>query len=98
MLCSFIGTLNEANSFYLLCSCITAVMIPTDIIIRDERSKWNSYCSVFPYSDAQIVSCKYIIGLILYGVSLILSFLSCIVRMSITGEFDWNSYFVSQYF
>lgn len=49
----------------LLCS-----MIPYSLLAQDERSHWLQYSAALPYTRAQIVSAKYLVGLIAQGVVL----------------------------
>ncbi|MCM1168019.1 MAG: ABC-2 transporter permease [Ruminococcus sp.] len=38
--------------------------VPITLLAYDERSRWSEYCGALPYSGAQVVSAKYLIGLI----------------------------------
>ena len=37
-------------------------MLPFSAMAYDERSKWNRLAAMLPYSDVQLVLCKYILG------------------------------------
>ena len=52
------------NMFFAFYPCLIVGMIPTNLLSYDEHSKWNEYSKVFPYSPKEIVSSKYLIGLI----------------------------------
>lgn len=54
---------NQDNLFLLLYPCIMATVIPVTLLSYDERSHWERYCGALPYTKAQIVSGKYIVGL-----------------------------------
>jgi len=55
------------NLFFTFYPAMLGGMIPTNILAYDERSRWIQYSDTLPYSRAQIVSGKYIIGLIAQG-------------------------------
>ena len=61
------------ESFYILYPYLFAGMIPVTLMSYDEQSKWNQYCGTLPYSKAQIVSGKYLIGLFAQITVLLLS-------------------------
>ena len=48
-------------------------MIPVALLSNDERSKWNLYCGTLPYTKAQLVSAKYLSGLFMQIITLLLS-------------------------
>lgn len=83
------------NLFFLFYPCVISGIIPVMLLGYDERSKWDSYCKTMPYSKIQIVSCKYIIGLIIQAVVLILSGIAQAVQMSIKGNFSFDSYLLT---
>lgn len=41
---------------------VYCAMLPFSAMAYDERSKWNRLVAMLPYSDAQLVLCKYILG------------------------------------
>lgn len=44
--------------------CLIAGILPVTLMAYDERSRWTEYSGTLPYSKAQIVSSKYLIGLL----------------------------------
>ena len=50
------------NYFYSFYAGIMAGLIPVTLISYDERSKWTVYSCALPYTRAQLVSAKYIVG------------------------------------
>lgn len=64
------------------CLCVMAAVLPINTMTYDERSKWTEYCGTLPYSKAQIVSSKYVMGL-LGEAAIILFYL--ILQLIITG-------------
>jgi len=71
------------STFMLYYPCIIVGMLPMTLQTYDEREKWSAYSMSMPYNRAQIVSSKYLIGLlvdiafvILLTVSQVLGFMS----------------------
>lgn len=54
----------EEGSFFAIYLYTIAGMLPITLLTYDERSKWQEYCGTLPYGKAQIVSVKYVVGLI----------------------------------
>ena len=52
------------NTFFLFYPCLLCGMIPVNLLGYDERSRWLQYSGTMPYTKAQIVSAKYLIGLL----------------------------------
>ncbi len=57
-----IGEVN--NLFFLTYPCIFIATIPTVLLSYDERCKWDEYCGTLPVSKAEVVSEKFIFGLL----------------------------------
>lgn len=87
-----VSVAGDNNFFFTFYPCLLAGMIPVTLIGYDERSKWNQYCGMLPYTKAQIVSGKYLIGLFAQIGVIALSALAQAVRMNIYGTFDSKSY------
>lgn len=85
----FIG---KDNLFFAFYPCFLAGMIPTTLLGYDERSKWDKYAGVLPYTRAQIVSGKYIVGLMAQITIFVLTASAWAVRMNLHGTFDLNEY------
>ena len=78
------------NYFLIIYPVTIAGVVPMSLISYDERDRWNQYSGTLPYSRQQLVSSKYLIGLV-FGVAIyIVSFLAAIVRMTIIGNFSVN--------
>lgn len=69
-------------TFFVYTAVITG-MIPVTLLGYDERSKWSEYLGVLPYSKAQIVSSKYIIGLIIQISMFIIFLISLVINMTV---------------
>ena len=58
-------SLMSGPGFFLLAyPCILMGLIPASLISYDEREKWDVYSGTLPCSRRQLVSCKYLVGLI----------------------------------
>lgn len=90
----FIGVsiMGDDNFFFILYPCILCGMIPVTLLGYDERSKWDQYCAVLPYTKAQIVSGKYLIGMAAQIGMLLLSAVVQGIRMQVSGTFSWESF------
>lgn len=90
-----VSCFSNDNTFFIIYPTLLAGLIPVSLISYDEREKWNIYSATLPYTKAQIVSSKYLIGLFL---ELAVSFLSAVVQayhMVTVGSFVWNDYLIS---
>lgn len=90
----FIGAsiMSDDNFFFILYPCILSGMIPVTLLGYDERSKWDQYCAALPYTKAQIVSGKYLIGMAAQIGMLVLSTVVQDIRMQVKGTFSWESF------
>ena len=90
----FIGVsiMGDGNFFFILYPCILSGMIPVTLLGYDERSKWDQYCAALPYTKAQIVSGKYLIGMAAQIGMLVLSTVVQGIRMQVKGTFSWESF------
>ncbi len=82
----FIGSavLDKSSSFLYYIS-VMGGMIPITLLSIDEKNKWNEYCLTLPYSHNQIVSSKYLIGIIFSAaISVISSIILLILGFSIS--------------
>ena len=80
------------NLFFTFYPAMLGGMIPTNILAYDERSRWIQYSDTLPYSRAQIVSGKFIIGLIAQIAILILIGCAHAAVMIKGGTFDIASF------
>ena len=83
-----ISLLGEENIFFAIYPTMIAGIIPMTLISYDERDRWNAYSAVLPYSRAQIVSAKYIVGLLFGAVAYVASMATAAVAMQIHGTFS----------
>jgi len=89
---SIISFFDGENLFLVFYPCMLCGMIPVNLLGYDERSKWLQYSETMPYTRAQIVSGKYLIGL---GTQVIMLLIVGTVyggRMIYSGTFDLGEY------
>lgn len=80
------------NLFFALYPCLLCGMIPATLLGYDERSRWLQYSGVLPYTKAQIVSSKYLIGLFVQIAVILLIAAAQAVQMNINGTFVLGDY------
>lgn len=52
------------NQFFVYYPCVLTGLIPMSLISYDERERWDLYAGTMPYTRAQMVSAKYLVGLL----------------------------------
>ena len=82
---SFFG---EDNFFLIFYPCLLCGVIPVNLIAYDENSRWTQYSEALPYTRAQIVSSKYLIGIFIQLAVMILTVIAQSVRMNMAGNFS----------
>lgn len=87
-----IASMLQDDNIFVFYPCVLSSMIPVTLLSYDERSKWSNYCGALPYTKAQIVSAKYLMGLFMGVVIFALSAIAQAVRMNRRGAFDVNLY------
>ena len=85
---------SDTNLFFLFYPCLVCGMIPITLLGYDENSKWLQYSRTMPYTCAQIVSAKYLIGLFAQLLMLLLTAIVQAVRMIKSGSFVLGEYLV----
>ena len=85
---------SSENLFMIFYPCLLCGMIPVNLLGYDERSRWLSYSQTMPYSRAQIVNAKYIMGLGAQIIMIILTGIAQAIRMSTQGIFQLQGYLV----
>ena len=87
-----VSCMDAEFSFFVFYPCMLCGMIPVSLLGYDERSKWDIYAGTLPCSKAQIVSAKYLIGLMIHGGVLLLTAVAQCIRMAVTDNFVWSEY------
>ncbi len=62
----FFGVLayfDKNNLFFVFFPCVLSGTLPVTLLAYDEQSRWQSYSDILPYTRAEIVSGKYLMGL-----------------------------------
>lgn len=82
------------NMFFIFYPCLLCGMIPVNLLGYDERSRWMQYSGTLPYTRAQIVSGKYLIGLLAQLAMLVVTGVSQSAKMIIAGNFVFGDFAV----
>lgn len=69
---------SDGNLFFLFYPCIISSALPITLLSYDEQSKWAQYADGLPITRAQLVSSKYLVGLL--G-NLVVLFLSVVAQI-----------------
>lgn len=85
---SFFG---DDNIFFILYPVLISSMIPVTLMSYDEHDKWTLYSATLPYTRSQLVSSKYLIGLIFGAAAYVISIAAIIVRMQLNGYFSLDA-------
>lgn len=76
------------NIIFLAYPCTITSVIPVTLFSYDEHNKWTTYSLALPYTRKQLVSSKYIIGLIFGFFTYVLSIGVTTAKMLITNTFN----------
>lgn len=68
--------------------CLVCSMIPMSIISYDEKSRWDQYCGTLPFTKTQIVSSKYIMGLLVQMTVILINIIAHGIKMCVIGDFQ----------
>ena len=82
------------NMFFIFYPCLLCGMIPVNLLGYDERSRWMQYSGTLPYTKTQIVSAKYLIGLLAQAALLIVTGVSQGIKMTAAGNFVFGEFVV----
>ena len=75
------------DTFFIMYSCILCGLIPATLLAYDERSRWVQYSAALPYTRGQIVSSKYLIGLMAQTAMALVIGLAQAVKTAMYGGF-----------
>ena len=76
----------DGNLFFMLYPLILAGAIPMSLIAYEERDNWTTYSGTLPYSRAQLVCTKYLMGLICGLLTCCLSMIGITLRTLPDGQ------------
>lgn len=82
------------NMFFVFYPCLLCGMIPVNLLGYDERSRWMQYSGTLPYTKSQIVSSKYLIGLLAQLVMMIVTGIAQGIKMAVLDEFILGEFVV----
>lgn len=74
----------EASAF-LAYTCLITGLLPVTLMAYDERSKWTEYSGALPYGKGELVSAKYLIGILGQLSAIVLSLLITICVKGFAG-------------
>ncbi len=77
-------------TFAVLYFLILAMMLPITAIAYDERAGWEKYALTMPVTRKKLVASKYLLGLILLGISLVLMILFIIFAYEFLATYSVN--------
>jgi len=75
------------DMFFIMYPCILCGLIPVNLLAYDERSRWVQYSAALPYTRGQIVSSKYLIGLMAQTAMALVIGLAQAVKTAMYGGF-----------
>ena len=84
---------NDENAFLMFYPCILFGMIPVTLLSYDERSGWTHYSAAMPFTKKQIVTSKYLIGLIMQTAAILLVSIIQGIKNGIAGNFTVGGFF-----
>ena len=85
---------SKGNMFFVFYPCLLCGMIPVNLLGYDERSRWMQYSGTMPYTKTQLVSAKYLIGLLSQTAMLIVMGIAQGIKTTVSGDFVWNDFIV----
>lgn len=83
-----LSALEDTSLFIALYPALFSGMIPVSLLSYDERSGWSEYSGTLPYTKAQLVSGKYILGLAIELAVVAISALTQWIRFSRYGALE----------
>ncbi len=89
-----VSLVSNDNLFLVFYPCLLCGMIPVNLLGYDERSRWMQYSGTMPYTKTQIVSAKYLIGLLAQLAIMIAIGTAQGIKMSVAGNFDLGEFAV----
>lgn len=89
-----VSFVSDGNMFFVFYPCLLCGMIPVNLLGYDERSRWMQYSGTLPYTKTQIVSGKYIIGLLAQLTILVVTGIAQAAKMIVAGNFVFGDFIV----
>ena len=85
---AFSSVNGHENLFFLQYPTVLAGMVPINLIAYESQCKWEQFAGTLPYTRAQLVSAKYLIGLMFFGILLVMTLAVMGIAMAIVGRFS----------
>ena len=89
-----VSLFSNDNMFFVFYPCLLCGMIPVNLLGYDERSRWMQYSGTLPYTKTQIVSGKYLIGLLSQITILVATGVAQAAKMLIVHNFELGDFAV----
>ena len=89
-----VSLFSNDNMFFVFYPCLLCGMIPVNLLGYDERSRWMQYSGTLPYTKTQIVSGKYLIGLLSQIAILVATGVAQAAKMLIAHNFELGDFAV----
>lgn len=83
-----VSFLDNSMGLFSTFPILIAGMLPVTLLSYDEKEQWHIYSGTFPYFRSQIVSSKYVFGLLVTLSALIFSAAALAIRLSISNSFN----------
>jgi len=80
------------NFFFIFYPCILCGMLPVNLLAYDEQGKWEVYSGTLPYTKAQLVSVKYLMGLLTQLAVVAATAVVQLISMHRSGTFSLEEY------
>lgn len=84
--------IDQGNLFFVFYPCLLSGMIPVTLLAYDEQAKWDVYAGTLPVTRAQVVSAKYLIGILAQVAVILLVAVSQGIRNAVTHWMPWGEY------
>lgn len=89
-----LSVIGNGDMFFVFYPCLLCGMIPVTLLGYDERSRWTEYSGTMPYTRAQIVSGKYLIGLFAQLTAILLMGIVQGIRIKISQDYSFHDFSV----
>lgn len=89
-----VSLVSDGNMFFVFYPCLLGGMIPVNLLGYDERSRWMQYSGTLPYTKTQIVSGKYIIGLLAQLTILVVTGIAQAAKMIVEDNFVFGDFII----
>lgn len=83
---TMISVFMKDNLFFAMYPCLFVSLIPNSLLSYDERCKWELYAASMPVTRTQMVSAKYLVGLMMQMATLFVTSIALVIRSFRFGE------------